>query len=67
LYIVVKRPYGVGDRIAIEEMRGDDVSIDFFVTELWGIDGDLVSSNQPSERIVTVPNSTVLSSRVVNF
>ncbi|MDZ7745446.1 MAG: mechanosensitive ion channel [Halobacteriales archaeon] len=67
LYIIVKRPYQVGDRIAIEEMRGDVVSIDFFVTEVWEIDGDLVSSNQPSGRIVTVPNSTVLSARVVNF
>lgn len=67
LYIMIKRPYQVGDRIAIEEMRGDVVSIDFFVTEVWEIDGDLVSSNQPSGRIVTVPNSTVLSSRVINF
>lgn len=67
LYIILKHPYQVGDRIAIEEMRGDVVSIDFFVTEVWEIDGDLVSSNQPSGRIVTVPNSTVLSSRVVNF
>lgn len=67
LYIMIKRPYQVGDRIAIEEMRGDVVSIDFFVTEVWEIDGDLVSSNQPSGRIVTVPNSTVLSARVVNF
>jgi small-conductance mechanosensitive channel len=67
VYIMVKRPYEVGDRIAIEEMKGDVVSIDFFVTEVWEIDGDLVSSNQPSGRIVTLPNSTVLSSRVVNF
>ena len=67
LYIIVKRPYQVGDRIAIEEMRGDVVSIDFFVTEVWEIGGDLVSTNQPSGRIVTVPNSTVLSARVVNF
>jgi small-conductance mechanosensitive channel len=67
VYIMVKRPYQVGDRIAIEETRGDVVSVDFFVAEVWEIDGDLVSSNQPSGRIVTVPNSTVLSSRVVNF
>jgi small-conductance mechanosensitive channel len=67
LYIMVERPYQVGDRIAIDEMRGDVVSVGFFVTEVWEIDGDLVSSNQPSGRIVTVPNSTVLSSRVVNF
>ncbi len=67
IYIVINRPYQVGDRIAIEDIRGDVVSIDFFVTEVWEIDGDLVSSNQPSWRIVTVPNSTILSSRVVNF
>ncbi|WP_251343234.1 mechanosensitive ion channel family protein [Haloplanus halophilus] len=67
LYIVTKRPYQVGDRVAIEDTRGDVASIDFFTTEVWEIDGELVSSNQPSGRIVTVPNSVVLSSHVVNF
>lgn len=67
LYIMTKRPYGVGDRVSIDDTRGDVVSIDFFVTEVWEIDGDLVSSNQPSGRIVTVPNSVVLSAHVVNF
>ncbi|MFD1635040.1 mechanosensitive ion channel family protein [Haloplanus ruber] len=67
LYIVTKRPYQVGDRIAIEDTRGDVAAIDFFTTEVWEIDGELVSSNQPSGRIVTVPNSVVLSSHVVNF
>lgn len=67
LYIVTKRPYSVGDRIAIENTRGDVASIDLFVTEVWEIDGPLVSSNQPSGRIITVPNSVVLSSHVVNF
>ncbi|WEL17886.1 Small-conductance mechanosensitive channel [Halorhabdus sp. SVX81] len=66
-YILVNRPYQVGDRIAIEDTRGDVVSIGFFVTEVWEIDGDLVSTNQPSGRIITVPNSVVLSSHVVNF
>mgnify|MGYP000566127811 FL=1 len=67
LYIVTKRPYSVGDRIAIEDTRGDVTSVDLFVTEVWEIDGELVSSNQPSGRIVTVPNSVVLTSHVVNF
>ncbi|MDY6819838.1 MAG: mechanosensitive ion channel [Halobacteriales archaeon] len=67
LYIMIKRPYQVGDRVAIDETRGDVVSIDFFVTEIWETDGELVSSNQPSGRIITVPNSVVLSSHVVNF
>ena len=37
------------------------------MTTLWEINGDLVTTNQPSGRVVTVPNSVVLSSNVVNF
>ena len=66
-YIVVKRPYGVGDRVAIEGSKGDVVEVDFFVTTLWEVGGDLVSSNQPSGRIITLPNSVVLSSHVYNY
>ncbi|MFB6268116.1 MAG: mechanosensitive ion channel family protein [Halodesulfurarchaeum sp.] len=67
LYIMVERPYQVGDRVAIEGSKGDVVSVGFLVTTLWEIDGDLVSSNQPSGRIITLPNSVVLSSHVHNY
>jgi len=66
-YIMVKRPYQVGDRVAIEGSKGDVVEVDFFVTTLWEINGELVSSNQPSGRIITLPNSVVLSSHVHNY
>jgi small-conductance mechanosensitive channel len=66
-YIMVKRPYQVGDRVAIEGSKGDVVEVDFLVTTLWEINGDLVSSHQPSGRIVTLPNSVVLSSHVHNY
>ncbi|MFB6087584.1 MAG: mechanosensitive ion channel family protein, partial [Haloarculaceae archaeon] len=67
VYIVVNRPYSVGDRIAIEDSKGDVVEVNFLVTTLWEINGELVSSNQPSGRIITVPNSVVLSSHVKNY
>ena len=67
IYIVVKRPYQVGDRVAIEGSKGDVVDVDFLVTTLWEINGELVSSNQPSGRIITLPNSVVLSSHVKNY
>ncbi len=67
VYITVKQPYGVGDRVRIGEAKGDVIEVDFLVTTLWEINGELVSSNQPSGRVVTVPNSVVLSSEVVNF
>lgn len=34
---------------------------------MWEINGELVSSNQPSGRIITLPNSVVLSSHVKNY
>lgn len=67
VYIMVKRPYSVGDRVAIEGSKGDVVDVDFFVTTLWEINGELVSSHQPSGRVVTMPNSVVLSSHVHNY
>ena len=67
LYIMIKRPYEVGDRVAIERSKGDVVEIDFLVTTLWEINGELVSSNQPSGRVITLPNSVVLSSHVYNY
>ncbi|MFC6732492.1 mechanosensitive ion channel family protein [Haladaptatus sp. DYSN1] len=66
-YIMVKRPYQVGDRVEIEGSKGDVVAVDFFITTLWEINGELVSSNQPSGRIITLPNSVVLSSHVHNY
>ncbi|MFC6975634.1 mechanosensitive ion channel family protein [Halomicroarcula sp. GCM10025709] len=67
LYIMIKRPYQVGDRVAIESSKGDVVAVSFLVTTLWEINGELVSSNQPSGRIITLPNSVVLSSHVKNY
>ncbi|MFC5136260.1 MULTISPECIES: mechanosensitive ion channel family protein [Haloferacaceae] len=67
VYITVKQPYGVGDRVRIGDAKGDVIEVEFLVTTLWEINGELVSTNQPSGRVVTVPNSVVLSSNVVNF
>lgn len=66
-YIIIKRPYGVGDRVRIGGSKGDVISVDFLVTTLWEINGNMISSNQPSGRVVTVPNSVVLSSQVINY
>ncbi len=67
VYIMLKRPYAVGDRVKIGESKGDVIEVDFLVTTLWEVNGDLVSTHQPSGRVVTVPNSVVLSSQVVNY
>lgn len=66
-YVMAKRPYGVGDRVRIGEAKGDVIEVDFLVTTIWEVGGELVSTNQPSGRVVTVPNSVVLSEEVINF
>jgi len=66
-YIMTKRPYQVGDRVAIDDSKGDVVEVDFLVTTLWEVEGELVSTHQPSGRVVTLPNSVVLSSHVYNY
>ena len=67
LYIMAKRPYSVGERVRIGETKGDVIKVDFLVTTIWEVGGELISTNQPSGRVVTVPNSVVLSSEVTNF
>jgi len=67
VYIAAKAPYGIGDRIAIEDSKGDVLEIDFLTTTLREVNGELVSSHQPSGRLITVPNSAVLSAHVVNY
>lgn len=67
IYILIKQPYGVGDRVRIDHAKGDVIDVDYLVTTLWEIDGDLVTTHQPSGRIVTVPNSVVLSREVYNY
>jgi small-conductance mechanosensitive channel len=67
VYIMAKRPYGVGDRVKIGDAKGDVVDVSFLVTTLWEVQGDLVTTHQPSGRVVTVPNSMVLESQVFNY
>lgn len=67
VYVMTKRPYEVGDRVKIDDSVGDVVEVDYLVTTLWEVDSDLVDSYQPSGRHITVPNSDVVTSHVVNF
>lgn len=67
VYVMTKQPFQVGDRVRIDDSRGDVIDVDYLVTTLWEVNGELVTTNQPSGRHITVPNSVVLTSHVVNF
>lgn len=67
VYILVREPYRVGDRIKIGMATGDVIDVNYLDTTLWEFGGDFLSTEHPSGRIIKFPNSTVLSQPVYNY
>ncbi|HZY82243.1 MAG TPA: mechanosensitive ion channel domain-containing protein [Cyclobacteriaceae bacterium] len=67
LYIVIRTPYHVGDRIQIDTFKGDVVEISYLDTTLWEFGGDYLTNDLPSGRLIRFPNSLVLQSAVFNY
>jgi small-conductance mechanosensitive channel len=67
IYILVRRPYRVGDRIQIDDATGDVIDVSYIDTTLWEFGGKYLSTDHPSGRIIKFPNSKVLSAMVFNY
>lgn len=67
IYILVRRPYRVGDRIRIDNATGDVIDVSYIDTTLWEFGGQYLSTDHPSGRIIKFPNSKVLSEIVYNY
>ncbi len=64
--IVVRRPFFIGDRIAIGEVTGDitDLSLtSMFLKEVGGT----INGEERSERIVVIPNLRLFETEVINY
>jgi small-conductance mechanosensitive channel len=67
IYLLVRRPYRVGDRIKIDDATGDVIDVSYLDTTLWEFGGQYLSGDHPSGRIIKFPNSKVLNSVVWNY
>ena len=67
VYILVREPYRVGDRIQIGDATGDVIDVTYLDTTLWEVGGPYISSDHPSGRIIKFPNANVLTSPVYNY
>lgn len=67
LYIVFRRPYQVGDRIQINNHRGDVVEIGYLDTIIEECSGDYLGNDRMSGRMIHFPNSLILTDRVINY
>jgi small-conductance mechanosensitive channel len=67
VYIVLRVPYTVGDRIKVAGATGDVIDVSYFDTTLWEFGGQYLSTDHPSGRIIKFPNSMVLDTAVFNY
>jgi small-conductance mechanosensitive channel len=67
IYILVRQPYRVGDRIKIDDATGDVIDVGYLDTTLWEFGGQYLSTDHPSGRIIKFPNEKVLNSIVYNY
>jgi small-conductance mechanosensitive channel len=64
-YIMIRRPFIVGDRIRIGTLVGDVADIRLFATIISEVDG-LEGSFMPTGRLIHVPNKTVMEEPTFN-
>jgi len=67
VYILVRAPYQVGDRVRIGDATGDVIDVSYLDTTLWEFGGEYLTTDHPSGRIIKFPNSTVLTTPVFNY
>lgn len=67
LYILIRKPFEVGDRIRIGDVYGDVINVSYLDSTLWEFNGDYLSGDHPSGRIIRFANSKVFSEYVYNY
>ncbi len=67
IYLLVRKPYEVGDRIKIGSVYGDVINVGYFDTTLWEFRGDYLSGDHPSGRIIKFSNSKIFTEYVYNY
>ncbi len=65
-FILVRRPYSVGDRVKLGSVTGDVIDIRLFETTLLEV-GEWVSAEQSTFRLVHCPNNTLFRAPIWNY
>src|SRR5438552_565049 len=67
IYILVRQPFRVGDRIQIGDATGDVIDVGYLDTTLWAFGGKYISGDHPSGRLIKLPNEKVLDELIYNY
>lgn len=66
IYILWRKPFDVGDRIQIEDVKGDVIDKRLFKFTILEI-GNWVQADQSTGRVIHVPNHKVFSDSLANY
>lgn len=66
VFILVRKPFDIGDRVAIGQHAGDVIDLRIFKFSLMEI-GQWVDADQSTGRVVHVPNSYILTETLTNY
>ncbi len=66
LFIIWRRPFDVGDRVQIGEVRGDIIDIRPFKFTLLEI-GNWVAADQSTGRVIHIPNHLIFVEKLYNY
>lgn len=66
IYIKIKKPFTVDERIEFQEIKGDVVAINTFDFEVLEI-GDYINGEQSTGKVINVPNSVALTHPIKNY
>ncbi len=67
IYIIINKPFRVGDRIRIGDITGDVIDVGYLETTIWETLGDALASDHPTGRIAKFPNSIILNQHIINY
>jgi len=67
IYIIVRKPYKIGDTIQVGEDSGEVIDIDYLDTTIWEVRNSNMNADHPSGRIIRFPNSNILNASVFNY
>ena len=66
VYILSRRPFRVGDRIEIENTKGDVVDVRLFRFSVMEV-GNWVDADQSTGRLIHIPNGKLFTTHVANY
>jgi len=66
IMIAIKRPFGIGDRVVIKDIKGD--IIDITLTHIYLAEiGGTIDGEEQSGRITMIPNSLLFEVKIINY